>query len=222
MKPELTPEQYAIERAICDKAAAYAESVMCDASGKRVRNYMTAAECTHPDYAACNNDMRGRVEQFELLRDLPARFVAYLGTPHAGQLGPHAMPVTTWTGNPLGTARRGWTSWRPPNSHCASMSQYYATIGGREYTGRSQGAGMCIALRETAASKRARAPKPAKPIAPIFINWAGPDGRETIDSVYVEDWGTYAAMKVEASRLISEYQLAGFRNLATSRKEVTP
>ena len=150
MQPELTPKQYAIERAICDTAEAYRARVAVG------RNWLSAEEAAHPDYAACNNDMRGRVEQFELLRDLPERIVAYLGTPPAGQLDPHAFPVTTWTGNPLGVARRGWTSWRPPNSHIANMAQYYATIGGREYTGRGQGSGMCIALKETAASKRKR------------------------------------------------------------------
>lgn len=155
----ISPETYAIERAICDKAHAYGESIMAP-QGKRVRNYLTAAEAAHPDYVACDNAMRGRVEQFEILRDLPETVFAYIGQPNRNGMGVDRIlgqtyPVTVWTGLPIGFATMG-SQWRV-NSHLGShMAQFYARIGGREYTGRGFGSGMCIALRETAESKRAR------------------------------------------------------------------
>lgn len=77
---------YRAERALCDAAAAYAARIMREGGDKRRRNYMTKEEAAAPVYAACNNDMRGRVEQFELLRDMPARFSAYLGNGSAGPI----------------------------------------------------------------------------------------------------------------------------------------
>ncbi|WP_425962617.1 hypothetical protein [Rhizobium nepotum] len=67
IKPVLSAAQYEIERAICNKAAAYAEQFK-QANGWTV---IPAEAVKHPDYAECDNDMRGRVEQFEILRDLP-------------------------------------------------------------------------------------------------------------------------------------------------------
>lgn len=142
---------HARERAICDRAAAYAESIMCEGGDTRRRNYLTADEAAAPEYAACDNEMRGRVEQYEILRDLPERIFAYLGEPVGGD-----FPVTVWTGRPIGKARAG-TSWRVWSGYGTRMTQFYARIGGREYTGRGHGSGMCIALRETAESKRKRA-----------------------------------------------------------------
>lgn len=153
---------YVIERAKCDKAAAYAESVMCEGGSKRQRNYLTADEATHPDYAACSNAMRGRVEQFEILRDLPETIFAYMRLPggqrdfatNYRQCQPHE--VVTWTGDILGRAFET-ARWRVPNSFVSThMHQYRATIGGREYTGRGPGVGMYVRLKETAASKRRR------------------------------------------------------------------
>ena len=136
-------ETYARERAICDAAAAYVERV-CAAPA---RNYLTAEEAAAPIYAACDNDMRGRVEQYEILRDLPETIVAYIGSMNAGSDMPRGSgrgatyPVTVWTGLPIGYATRGST-WRTPGSYVSStMSQFYATIGGREYTGRGAGEG---------------------------------------------------------------------------------
>lgn len=150
-KPVLSIEQYEIERAICDKAAAYAESVMAEGGSKRKRNYLTADECKHPDYAACDNDMRGRVEQFEILRDLPERLTAYIGE----RVTPSRHHVTVWTGLPIGgctLVEHSGGRWRFDRTY-----QCYATIAGREYTGRTQGVGMYVNLKETAASKRKRA-----------------------------------------------------------------
>lgn len=151
----ISAEQYAIERAICDKAAEYAERVMCEGGEKRKRNYLTAEECAHADYAACNNDMRGRVEQYELLNNPPEVIFAYVGQPKGNGLGcdgiiGQSYPITVWPGHVIGNATRG-NGWRQGYD---TFHQYYARIAGREYTGRSAGPGMWIKLRETAESKR--------------------------------------------------------------------
>ena len=140
MKPILTPEQYAIERAICDKAEAYATATRLK-RGKAC-NYLTAQECTHPDYAACDNDMRGRVEQYEILTEMPHTIVAYLGKQDIFGI----WPVTVWTGVDIGYARET-SSWRMPNGD--KLYQFRARIGIHRnmYTGRGQGAGMSIVLR---------------------------------------------------------------------------
>lgn len=154
MQPQLTHAQYTIERAICDKAAAYADSVM---AGKR--HYLTAEEAQHPDYSACDNDMRGRVEQFEILTTPPESFVAYMGkadTQSTNYAACRPWPVTTWTGHKLGFAYCG-AKWRV-NSYLGShMHQFTARVAGREYTGRGLGEGMAVVFRETAASKRTAA-----------------------------------------------------------------
>lgn len=156
MKPTLTKERYAIERAIVDKAEAYRQRVT---GGKR--NYLTAEETAHPDYSACNNEMRGRVEQYEILTDPPEKFVAYIGEGNKNGMGcdrivGQSYPVTTWAGTKLGIATKG-ASWRVYSRWGTHMHQFYARITGREYTGRGFGPGMSIVLRETAESKRARA-----------------------------------------------------------------
>lgn len=139
MKIELiTPEQYAIERAICDKAEAYAEAIMTEGGTKRRRNYLTAEEAAHPDYAACNNDMRGRVEQYELLRDRPDKFTAYISSCET--------MATVWTGLPLGRATVT-ASWKPGRSRDV-MKQFVVWMGGNRYIGRGFGSGMYINLRK--------------------------------------------------------------------------
>lgn len=162
MQPKLSPEEYAIERAICDRAQAYADSIMRP-GGQYARNWISAEEAAHPDYAACDNAMRGRVEQFEILRDLPETIFAYIGeSQHESNCrGAVPYPVTVWTGDRIGTAYET-ARWRTPGSYVSStMQQYSATIGGREYTGRGPGVGMYVRLRETATSKRARASQAA-------------------------------------------------------------
>lgn len=151
---------YETERAICDKAEAYAKAKRA-ARGPKC-NYITADEAAHPDYAACDNAMRGRVEQFELLSNPPERLFAYIGDAAPNGMGierqaGRTYPLTVWTGAPIGYCtlptkwRQGWND----------MYQVYAWVRGkdgveREYTGRGQGVGMCVSLRETAASKRKR------------------------------------------------------------------
>lgn len=138
---------YALERAICDKAQAYARATMA-ARGPRC-NFLTAEEAAHPDYAACDNAMRGRVEQYELLTNLPERFGAYVSS--------DGKNVTTWTGDILGSCYLG-AGWKHRGFTAPRQYQATAWINGREFTGRTFGSGMFIGLRETAASKRKRAP----------------------------------------------------------------
>jgi hypothetical protein len=147
--PEIKSEaEHKRQRAIVDAASAYAESIMCEGGDKRRRNYLTKEEAAAPVYAACDNDMRGRVEQFELLTDPPESFVAYLGSNESRPI------ITVWTGLPLGNATNiGRVSGRHQHPR---VFAYRAWMAGREYHGRSQGEGMCIFLRETAESKRKR------------------------------------------------------------------
>lgn len=160
IQPVLSAEQYAIERAICDKAAAYAESVMCEGGTKRKRNYLTKEEATHVDYAACDNDMRGRVNQYEILIELPEKIYAYVGNREPNGMGVdriagRSYPLQVWTGLQIGNCtlveRKGRNRFGEKSYQC------YAIIKGREYTGRSGGVGMWASLKETAASKRKRA-----------------------------------------------------------------
>jgi hypothetical protein len=154
----ISPEQYVIERAIRDKAAAYWQANATFA--RNGASSMSQELCQHPDYAACDNAMRGRVAQFELLRDMPETIAAYIGKAKGNGMGcdrasGQSYTVTTWTGDLLGYATKG-AAWRV-NSYIGShMAMFYARIGGREYVGRGFGEGMSIVLRETAASKRAR------------------------------------------------------------------
>jgi hypothetical protein len=49
--PVLSPERYAIERAICAKAQAYAESVMCE--GGTIRARVAGREYTGRGFGEC-------------------------------------------------------------------------------------------------------------------------------------------------------------------------
>jgi len=144
VQPELANESsYQAERAICDKAAAYWEA---NATHGRNGSSMSAELASHPDYSACTNEIRGRVDQWETLQNPPADFVAYIGSDDSGPL------VTVWTGLPLG---RAYVKSRSRVGFVTLFS-YGARIAGREYYGRGQGEGMAIRLRETAASRKAR------------------------------------------------------------------
>lgn len=144
----ISAEQYAIERALCDKANAYIERVT---QGKR--NSISAVEATHPDYAACDNDMRGRIEQYELFRDAPSVIVAYIDVRHPGSSNCYA--VTVWPCLPIGHAYET-ARWRVNSFIGTYMHQYRMTFQGKRYTGRGFGTGMAIVFRETAASKRGK------------------------------------------------------------------
>lgn len=133
---------YLRERALVDEDDAWAEQF-------RQRNgwVVIPADAVRPN--ECDNAMRGRVEQYEILRGEPREEIsAYLG---AGTDG--LYPVTVWTGDKIGNARRGamWNCGRG----CV-LAQFSAWIGEREYTGRGQGSGMLIRFKETATSRRKR------------------------------------------------------------------
>ena len=147
--PEIKSEsEYRRLRAICDKAAAYWEA---NATHGRQGSSMSAELAAHPDYAACSNEIRGKVDQWETLRDLPERLSAYIGEDSSGR-----PIVTVWTGLPLGSARVV-SSWPTPRSWQGSRRYAYrAMIGGREFAGTGFGKGMFINLRETAESRRNR------------------------------------------------------------------
>jgi hypothetical protein len=156
MKPVLTPDEYKAAKAICDKAAAYMETHAT--VGRGGWRSLSADLAKHPDYASCSNELRGQVEQYELLTNTPAALSAYIGEANRNGMGVDRIegqtyPVTVWTGLQIGYATRG-RGWRV-NSHFGThMFPFYARINGREYYGRGFGSGMCINLRETAASKR--------------------------------------------------------------------
>lgn len=138
---EYTQADYERERAICDKAFAYAQQF-------RQPNGWTVipgdAEL-HPDYAACDNAMRGRVERFEILRDIPDKFTAYLESGKPDGIGSR-LAVTCWPGDLLGYAvvnsigpRRGWA--------CERQRYGRAWINGREYAWQGPGSGCYVHLR---------------------------------------------------------------------------
>lgn len=145
----LTASDYVRERAVVDTADAYWRRV---APG---RSYLAAAESAHPDYAACDNAMRGRVEQYEILTDPPERFAAYVSS--------DGLKLTTWAGDYLGRVALGH-GWRVNSYVAPRLYQVYAYVVGadgvrREYTGRGAGTGMIVNLRETAESRRAHTVK---------------------------------------------------------------
>jgi len=133
-----TESDYARERAIVDKADAYARSCMAYRGPKC--HFITKEEAEHPDYAACNNAMRSRVERFEIFRDKPAVLVAYLDST--------LQNVTTWTGDLLGTVSMG----KPYKSNMGDKRYpFRTTIAGQNYAGIGYGgAGMYARLRKVA------------------------------------------------------------------------
>jgi len=50
-----------------------------------------------------------------------------------------------------------------------------------------------------------------------FLNWKGPQGRETIDEISRASFPTFQAYRLELRRLISEYHLAGMACYSSSR-----
>lgn len=132
----LTPETYAAERAICDKANAYAAQFI-QPNGWTI---IPAKAAGHPDYAACDNAMRSRVELFELNRDQPERFSAYLVDQNA------FTDVTTWAGDKLGDVTYGGPRHR--NNFGGRWRQVTVrTIWGQTYTGREYDSRQLVNLR---------------------------------------------------------------------------
>ena len=134
---------YDRERAICSAAETYARETMAK-RGKRCY-WISAEEAAAPVYAACDNAMRGRVEQFELLRDLPDRFCAYLASGAGDGIGAR-IPVQVWTGEALGIATVRTIAKRG-NQYGEKQRYGRAIIGGKLYQWQGQGAGMYALFR---------------------------------------------------------------------------
>lgn len=134
---------YDLERAICDKAEAYRRAVCTMANGKS-RNWLSGEEAAHPDYATCDNAMRGRVEQYELARDKPAKLFAYV---HAEK--DSTWKITTWAGDVLSTDLAVGRSYRNPRRSYTSNTLTpirVKTIWGDWYHGKALGAGVYVKL----------------------------------------------------------------------------
>lgn len=163
---EYTETGYRRERAICDKASAY-----WTANADYAKNgwsSLSAEKAAHPDYAACDNEMRGRVEQWEILHNPPEKLCAYVGNAEPNGMGidreyGRTFPLTVWVGQKIGYCTLA-SKWHVNSGIGSHMHQIYAWIRGadgveREYTGRGFGPGMAVMLRETAKSKRNRVGK---------------------------------------------------------------
>jgi hypothetical protein len=127
---------YQRERAICDKANEYWQA---NATHGRSGSSMSA------ELAACDNAMRGRVQQFEILRDLPEKFTAYLENDKPDNVGAR-LNVTCWPGDILGQA---WVHTVGKRRSQFGDRQRYgrARIGGKLYAWQGPGAGMYAHFR---------------------------------------------------------------------------
>lgn len=109
-------------------------------------NYITAEQLARKPkrLQVVDNDMRGRVDQFEILRNLPDHFTAYMGCgpDHVGAM----VDIGVWAGNPLG---RGQIRTIGPRKGWSGDRQHYGrvTIGGKLYSFQGPGAGMYCHLR---------------------------------------------------------------------------
>ena len=50
-----------------------------------------------------------------------------------------------------------------------------------------------------------------------YINWRGPQGRETIDQIERQDFPTWKDYRTELRRLLGEYAVAGMNAYESSR-----
>lgn len=50
-----------------------------------------------------------------------------------------------------------------------------------------------------------------------YINWKGPQGRETVDEVRREDFASLAEYRAEVKRIPAEYRMAGMDVYTSSR-----
>jgi hypothetical protein len=130
-----TETDYKRERALVDTANAYWKANASYSRGGF--SSMSAELCAHPDYAAVDNDMRARVERYELLRDLPDKFTAYTNSDQTC--------VTLWNGSPLGSLQI-FNSWRSNFGDARYSGR--VKIGGATYSVLSFGGGMYCRLRK--------------------------------------------------------------------------
>lgn len=54
-------------------------------------------------------------------------------------------------------------------------------------------------------------------MATVFLNWKGPQGRETVDELSDSDFATWKEFRGEVRRLCGEYSLAGMSVYPSSR-----
>lgn len=151
----ISQEQYQYEKAIYNKAEEFWKT-HATFKGSGWSSLSTAFQA-HPDYTACTNEIRGRIEQYEVLTTLPDKLVAYIGMASCNGMGVDRLigqtyPVTTWAGDTLGFATRG-TPWRVRSYSGSHMAMFYARIGKKEYLGRGFGESMSINLRAASIRK---------------------------------------------------------------------
>lgn len=144
--PAYTVADYQRERAAVDAAEAYARATMA-AKGPRCCS-LTADEAAVPVYAAVNNEMRSRVEMWELRRDVPAAIFAYYRDCNPGHklARGHRIDVTNWMGVRLGYATISNT-WR--SNFGETRAAFRLDFGGKRYAGTLYGdSGTYCRLRQ--------------------------------------------------------------------------
>ena len=52
----------------------------------------------------------------------------------------------------------------------------------------------------------------------LYLNWRGPQGRETVDQLDPADFPTHAAFRAERDRLLGEYSMAGMGGVYASTR----
>jgi hypothetical protein len=135
MKPQIDESTYREERRLCDLDQEWSRQFI-QPNGWTV----IPADAKRPaEIAGVDNDMRGRVEQYELLNEKPDRVFCYVRVkPNEGTAGRSAifagqeLTLTVWTGLEIGRGRifRVWT-----DNFGGRRAAFRATIGGRKYSG---------------------------------------------------------------------------------------
>lgn len=137
--------QYRRERKLIDAEKQWRTAAMLE-NGPRA-NFTTAEQEKRKPrrLRAVDNDMRGRVEQHEILRDLPDKFCAYLQNGLPDGRG-SSLPVTVWTGQEIGRATVYTVGAR--RGRFGDCQRYgRARIGGKLYAWQGPGAGMYAIFR---------------------------------------------------------------------------
>jgi hypothetical protein len=134
--PAYGESDYQADKATCDKANAYWQA---NATHGRHGSSMSAELAAHPDYAACNNETRSRVEMWELRRDKPAKIFAYYRDCNAGTKLHRGgrLEITNFMGARLGYATVQ-TVWRS-NFGDTRASFRASLFDGCEYSGTLYG-----------------------------------------------------------------------------------
>lgn len=142
----LTSAEHAALRAKLATYAAWAEQF-------KQRNGWTVIPADAVPPVTVTNDERSAVETFELCRDKPDAFLAYVEADEGG-----AWAVTTWTGEKLSADLIAGASYPNPRASYTSRTLTpirIKSIWGDWYTGRALGAGLYVKLRKVKAPKQA-------------------------------------------------------------------